>query len=177
MENSFPISGLPMELRNSKLFPSRAVSSQVFRPAPVRTTTELRLFSAQYHAATQRVPLPEISASEPSAFSSRTRRSASVAGSTHSTPSAPMPLCRSQIRRLKERISLGAWAESTIRKSLPQAVALTKGMLAISVALGSCAFGHGHYQRKLLDVFRERFLLREIGLDREFQVAMAVVGL
>jgi hypothetical protein len=39
------------------------------------------------------------------------------------------------MRRLKEWISLGAWAESTIRKSLPQAVALTNGTLAISVAL------------------------------------------
>src|ERR1039457_2912441 len=111
-----------MELRNSKLFPSRAVRKQVFSPAPVRMTTELRLFSAQYHAAAQRVPLPEISASEPSAFSRRTPRSASVAGNTHSTPSAPTPLCRSQIRRLKEQISLGAWAKSMIRKSLPQAV-------------------------------------------------------
>ena len=40
MGNASPTSGTPMELRNSKLFPSRAVRSQVFRPAPVRITTE-----------------------------------------------------------------------------------------------------------------------------------------
>src|ERR1035437_10160411 len=164
-----------MELRNSKLFPSRAVRVQVFRPAPVRMTAELRSFSAQYHAATQRVPLPEISASEPSAFSRRTTRSASVAGNTHSTPSAPTPLCRSQIRRLKEQISPGAWAKSMIRKSLPQAVALTNGILAISVALGGCAFGHGHHQRQLLHFSCQGFLLRKIGLNCELHAAMVVV--
>src|SRR5208337_5056033 len=56
MANSSPTSGTPMELRNSKLFPWRAVKLQVFNPAPVRMTTESRLCSAQYHAATQRVP-------------------------------------------------------------------------------------------------------------------------
>src|SRR5271165_288814 len=109
-------------------------------------TTELRLFSAQYHAATHRVPLPEISASEPSAFSSRMPTSASFAGSTHSTPSAPTPLCRSQMLRLKDAMSLGACTMSTIRKSLPQAVAFRKGTLAISVLLGDGRVGHDLHQ-------------------------------
>src|SRR5208337_4432124 len=102
IESGSPTSGTPMELRNSKLLPSRTVKLQVFRPAPVRMITESRLFCAQYQAATQRVPLPDISASEPSAFRRQTPRSASLAGKTHSTPSAPTPLCRSQMRRLNE---------------------------------------------------------------------------
>ena len=67
--------------------------------------------ASQYQAATQRVPLPEISASEPSAFNSRTAKSASLAGKTHSTPSAPTPLCRSQMRRVKAWISTGSMGE------------------------------------------------------------------
>src|SRR5208283_2862747 len=47
-------------------------------------------------------------------------------------------------------MSPGAWAKSMIRKSLPQAVALTKGTLDISVALYGGSLGHGHDNRKLL---------------------------
>src|SRR5271157_5266714 len=165
MAKGSPTSDMPMELRNSKVLPSRAVMLQVFNPAPVRMTTESRSFSAQYHAATQRVPLPEISASEPSAFSSRTRRSASVAGNIHSTPSAPTPLCRSQMRRLNK------WM---IRKSLPQAVAFTKGTLAISVALGDRGVRHSHDLGKVHYCLSERLLLGAKCLDCEPNPAMVV---
>src|SRR6185312_11661660 len=55
--------------------------------------------------------------------------SASSAGNNHSTPSAPTPLWRSQRRRVNSAISGGAAAPSIIRKSLPQALALVKGIL------------------------------------------------
>src|SRR5271157_2419009 len=129
---SLPTSGLPIEVRNSKLCRLRLVRSQVLSPAPVLMTADVRLCSAQYHAATHRVPLPEISASEPSALSKRIATSASDAGSTHSTPSAPTPLWRSHICRLKPAMPTGACSIPMIRKSLPQAVDFTKGMEAAS---------------------------------------------
>src|SRR5216684_3286363 len=113
---------------------------EVMMPAPVRMVSlpwgcsepsvcsEHLVCPEQRCAATQRVPLPEISASDPSALNSRARMSASWAGNNHSTPSAPMPRWRSHIRLLKPPISAGTYAPSTIRKSLPHALALTNGI-------------------------------------------------
>src|ERR1022692_444258 len=156
---SSPTCGIPIELRNSNVLPSRPVSSQVFNPAPVRTTTESRSLSEQYQAATHRVPLPEISASEPSAFNKRTSRSASAAGRTHSTPSAPTPLRRSQICWLNLGMSPGPCAKSIMRKSLPQAVALTKGTVAISVLFGDRCVSDDRDLRKFVQPFGQYSLL------------------
>ena len=145
-----PTSGIPIAVRNSKVFPILAFSSQVFTPASVWMLTESCPCSEQYHAATQRVPLPEISASEPSAFIRRIPKSASLADTTHSTPSAPTPLWRSQMWQLNPAISSGAWSMEIIRKSLPQALALTNGMEAIGkvecskVAMKCCGYCAGN---------------------------------
>src|SRR5271165_2489745 len=71
-------------------------------------------------------------------------------------------------------MSLGACTKSMIRKSLPQAVALTKGMPAISVALGNCILGQGHNNGKVLDSLRQSLLLRPVCLEGELHVAMAI---
>ena len=91
IENSYPTWGSPMAASNSKLMLFRAINVQVFSPAPVRTTIFSFACSAAMWAATHRVPLPETSASEPSAFSRRARMWASLVGNNHSTPSAPTP--------------------------------------------------------------------------------------
>src|SRR6516164_3812044 len=125
-----------MVVRNSNLFPSRDLSSQIFTPASVSMrTVSLDACSEQYQAATQRVPLPEISASEPSAFTSFTRRSAVSDGIVHSTPSAPTPLRRSHIVRVSACRSPEKADAAMITKSCPQAVALTKGILGMLVAI------------------------------------------
>src|SRR5438270_8334988 len=64
--------------------------------------------------------------------------SASVEGKSHSTPSAPTPLWRSQIRLLNSCRSAGALAPCMIKKSFPQADALVKGtFILVSVQPGS----------------------------------------
>src|SRR3984893_15371712 len=127
MENSSPTCGSPIATSTWYCDSLRLVSTQVLIPAPVRIANFFFAFSEQRYAATQRVPLPEISASDPSALKSRARTSASGVGNSHSTPSAPTPSCRSQIRLLKPVISADRCMPSIIRKSLPQALALTKG--------------------------------------------------
>ena len=76
--------------------PCRAMSLQTFTPAPVRIATSVLSSREQTSAATQRVPLPEISASEPSALMRRAITLASLSEDSHSTPSAPIPIWRSQ---------------------------------------------------------------------------------
>src|SRR5882757_6953244 len=64
--------------------------------------------------------------------------SASAAGKSHSTPSAPTPLWRSQMRLLNSCRSAGALAPSMIRKSFPHADALVNGtVILVSVQPGS----------------------------------------
>src|SRR5262249_916518 len=94
---SAPTHGAPIAASNSDVFPLRAINVHFFSPAPVRMVTDSFWDSAQRYAATQRVPLPEISASGPSALIRRASTSASPAAYSHSTPSAPTPLWRSQI--------------------------------------------------------------------------------
>ena len=77
------------------------------------------------HAATQRVPLPLISAIDPSALCRRMRPVFGPVHAKNSTPSAPMPVLRAQRRRVRSAQSRPFAASSvTIRKSLPQAWAL-----------------------------------------------------
>src|SRR5579871_151970 len=133
MENSLPTCGSPISISNSKLCSSRDTRSQCFTPAPVLMAILPECPWLTRYAATQRVPLPEISASLPSALIRRARMSASVAGKSHSTPSAPTPLWRSQMRLLNSCRSAGASAPSMIRKSFPQAEALVKGTFILSL--------------------------------------------
>src|SRR5947208_2657621 len=107
-----------------------AIVATAAAQAPVRTETQSPPFCDTQYAATQRVPFPEISASDPSALNNRARTSASLfwSGKSHSTPSAPIPLWRSQMRRVKAAMSEGVWMPSTIRKSLPHAEALVNGI-------------------------------------------------
>src|SRR5579864_5199919 len=136
-EKSSPTCGSPISVSNSKQLPLREINSQPFSPAPVRITSLSGLPPATRYAATHRVPLPEISASLPSALIRRARISASGAGKSHSTPSAPTPLWRSQMHLLNSCRSVGASAPSMIRKSFPQAAALVKGnLILVSVRPG-----------------------------------------
>jgi hypothetical protein len=77
------------------------------------------------HAATQRVPLPLISATEPSALCRRIAPEQGPVQRKNSMPSAPTPVLRAQSRRVSAAQSWLATASSvTMRKSLPQACAL-----------------------------------------------------
>ena len=81
------------------------------------------------HAATQRVPFPLISAIEPSALCKRIRPDRGPVHRKNSMPSAPTPVLRAHSRRVSSAQSRPAAASSvTIRKSLPQACALVKGI-------------------------------------------------
>src|SRR5580692_9768745 len=111
----------------------RPVSWQILSPAPVHMATLSFCCAAQTYAATHLVPLPESSASEPSALIKRISKSAEACGYIHSTPSAPIPSCRLHIRRVSPAMSAGARSslripESINRKSLPQALAFTNGI-------------------------------------------------
>ena len=120
-------------------------------PASVAILGAVNPRSDTSHAATQRVPLPESSAGEPSALIRLIRRSEVIGWSdsyNHSTPSAPMPLCRSQIARVNAAASPGACSLEIKRKSFPHAVALTKGTMELfftrlwpSSPAGSVVFG------------------------------------
>jgi hypothetical protein len=77
------------------------------------------------HAATQRVPLPESSASLPSALKRRRKKVPSDLRSRNSIPSAPMLVLRAH-----RRFASCAWRRlasfsSMIKKSFPQAWAFT----------------------------------------------------
>ena len=105
---------------------------QTRRPASVRfrsSSPGCEPSVSAIHAATQRVPLPLISAMEPSALCRRMRPDFGPVQAKNSMPSAPMPVLRSQSRRVSSAQSWFLAASSvTIRKSLPQAWALVKGI-------------------------------------------------
>src|SRR6202035_2160868 len=140
--NSAPISLSPMSISNSYSGSLFSMSTQVFNPAPVWIVIFSFACSGprseQRYAATQRVPLPEISASEPSALISRISTSAVAWGYIHSTPSAPTPSWRLQICCVNAAMSEEASARSACdksikRKSFPQALAFTNGIPGVFV--------------------------------------------
>src|SRR4051812_46734620 len=83
------------------------------------------------YPARQRRPLPEISASPPSALMRR-MFTPSGASEWRSTPSAPTPTWRSHNRRAHAATSAGASASATRRKSLPIPWALASLILFIA---------------------------------------------
>ena len=93
------------------------------------------------------MPLPLISAREPSALRSSIRTRASAVGSAgvaRMTPSAPMPVCRSH--RARATAASSGWeasGSSTTRKSLPRPWCLVRRMSGISLPDGerrACPF-------------------------------------
>src|SRR3954447_24284524 len=87
------------------------------------------------HAATQRVPLPESSASLPSALNSRKKNSPLGLRSRNSIPSAPILVLRLHNFRARVACWRLATSSSRIRKSFPHACALTKGIITASFFL------------------------------------------
>src|SRR5690606_16819842 len=123
--------GGPISARNVSRRPSRPSSVRRRGPATVPTTSVSPVGvrrSCAIHAAAQRTPLPEISASPPSAFQ-RSVSTPSGVGRSSIRPSPPMPRCRLQRRRARSAMSVasGTCCRSSSRKSLPNAWALTSG--------------------------------------------------
>ncbi len=127
--------GTPMPIVTSTLNPSPALTAftrQMRGPASVSISSISPLrapHASAIHAATQRVPFPLISAIEPSALCRRICPDRAPVHRKNSMPSAPTPVLRAHSRRVRFAQSSPAAASSvTIRKSLPQACALVKGI-------------------------------------------------
>ena len=92
--------GLPMLTFTSLATPFSAIIVGVIIPANVSTVnTSVSIILRSYaYFAKQRMPLPHISASLPSELIMRMRTSATSDGITMTSPSAPIPVWRSQRR-------------------------------------------------------------------------------
>jgi hypothetical protein len=93
--------GSPMFTVTSRATPSTTFSASVSTPRPVSTFMGLlrdKPWSHEY-LATQRMPLPHISPSDPSTLNMRMRTSALSLGRIMISPSLPMPKCRSDTAR------------------------------------------------------------------------------
>ncbi len=88
-------------------------------PAPVRTRSSLRPRRSAAWATAMRVPLPEISAIEPSRLCTTTATSSPASVSSR-TPSAPSPSAKSQSRRARAGV-IGQGGSSHTRKWFPSA--------------------------------------------------------
>src|SRR5579872_1072038 len=127
-----------MFISKRKRFPTCSMRWSCLGPAPV-TIVRLEPVCPESikSAAAQRVPLPEISASLPSALNKRI-----VLPRTMIQPSAPTPVCRLQIARATAgRLVCGAWSDQVSRKSLPAPCALVNG---IRIAVSSIDFDDRH---------------------------------
>src|SRR3954453_17238879 len=94
--------------------------------------------------------------------------SESEAGKSHSTPSAPTPLWRSQMRLLNSCRSVGALAPSMIRKSFPQAEALVKGTLILVSVRSRSGFQMTHVGC-LTQTVHQLFVFMACALNAEHQ--------
>src|SRR5690606_34188869 len=127
--------------RSSVTSSTRPCTVTVRRPASVATAISSASAPGQPPSrsacAKHRIPLPLISAREPSALRSSMRAiagSPGAGGTARITPSAPIPVCRSQsCRAISASSGWAASGSSTTRKSLPRPWCLVRRMSPTSV--------------------------------------------
>ena len=126
--------GIPMPVVTSTEYPS-LISTRLIRqmrsPASVsirNSSPSFALIIALIHAATQRVPFPLISATDPSALCRRMRPDFAPVQKKNSTPSAPTPVFRAHRGRVRSAQSRPEAALSvTIEKIVATCVSFGKG--------------------------------------------------
>src|SRR5438105_8118468 len=105
-------------------------SSVVTSPAGVsQRTTSPAMLMLRTNTAAQRTPLPHISGSVPSAFTTRSRKSACSERWMRRMPSAPTPVWRAQAAGASDAQSTASGSRSsTTRKSFPSPCILVKNI-------------------------------------------------
>src|SRR5207245_57282 len=135
-------SGRPMPTRKThEPFPE-LIRSSVFTPAAVSIERRrLPFFRPARSTPAQRMPLPDISASLPSALKNRARASWLLerGGSKTMKPSAPTPVWRSSISRASGASERGSPRPEVTIKSLPRPLNFAKGICIISVTTAAGA--------------------------------------